>query len=141
MFQFYPSTLGYWVLSFLSFSVFFSTNLSQSHVLSRGLVELPELSRVFLCCFNDCFFSFTFHYLVCLRDNLYFFIKFILYEVILVSWLCHKFGKLTQIEFFLSFFFAVHPIFDLLVIELQFVFTFLLMMLSCSDLIFCFVIE
>jgi hypothetical protein len=47
-----------------------------------------------------------FHYLVCLRDNLNYFIKFILYEVILVSQPCHKFGKLTQIEFFLSFFFS-----------------------------------
>jgi hypothetical protein len=79
-----------------------------------------------------------FHYLVCLRDNLNYFIKFILYEVILVSRPCHKFGKLTQIEFFLSFFFPVYPIFDLLVIEFQlfFFFTFFLMMLSCFNSIF-----
>jgi hypothetical protein len=50
-FQFYPSTLGYWVLSFLIFSAFLFMDLSQSHVLSRGLIELPELTRVFLMLF------------------------------------------------------------------------------------------
>ena len=50
-FQFYPSTLGYWVLSFLIFSAFLFMDLSQSHVLSHGLIELPELTRVFLMLF------------------------------------------------------------------------------------------
>jgi hypothetical protein len=49
------------------------------------------------------FFSFVFHYLVCLRVGLHYFIQFVLYKIILLSWLSYKFGMLTRVRFFHSF--------------------------------------
>jgi hypothetical protein len=80
------------------FFAFLSVGLTRSHISSH---ELVKLTRIDSCFFSiDCFFSFVFHYLVCLRVGLYYFIQFVLYEVILLLWLSYKFDMLTQVRFF-----------------------------------------
>jgi len=66
-----------------------------------GLVELTRVELGFFCVF---FFSFIFHHLVWLRVDLYYFIKFLLYRVISISWLGLEFGITTWVRFFFVFF-------------------------------------
>jgi len=51
------------------------------------------------------FFNLAIHYFVCLKVDLYFFIQFILYEVIPPSQVGRKFVMLTRVKFFFFYLF------------------------------------
>jgi hypothetical protein len=112
------------------FFAFLSVGLTRSHISSHGLVKLTRIDSCFFFngFFNWFFFCFVFHYLVCLRVGLHYFIQFVLYKVILLLWLSYKFDMLTQVRFFHSFLKLIF----LVCFELFFFF----IRLSCFYLIF-----
>ena len=61
---------------------------------------------------NYFFLIFTFHYLVCLRVNLLYFIQFFLYRVIMISWQSHEFDMLARVRLCLTLFFLFNLSFN-----------------------------
>jgi hypothetical protein len=120
-FQFYLSTLGYWTLSLMIF-FYFPFNFIPISYLGSWVNQV-----------NPDQFEFFWHFLIdffpvsplfsLLKADLYCFIQFLSYMIILVSWRGYEFSMLTPIDLFYSFlkfifWLVCSSVLNLLVIEL-----------------------
>jgi hypothetical protein len=108
---------------------FLFMKLSRSRIPGRNLVELTRVdSSLFLK--KLIFSNFVFYHLVCLSVYLHYFIQFLLWGVIPISWLSHEFGVLTWVGCF-------YPLLKL--IFFQFILQFLLCLWLSYEFLFFFI--